>query len=324
MELKPALNKENVNQQQNVAAIGENIFGISANYVTMCLYYNKELLKKEGIEPPSFKEGLWTWENYAEYAKKLTVDMSGKNAFQDGFNSEHVKTYGTIMPTSWEAITALAASAGALDLLLVYGDGLRFSDEKINVIQSIADLSLKHNCAPDHVAANSTYADAAVMLMSGRLAFFIGDTDAFADYANKGFDVGVAPLPYFRSASNIKWSDFVCVSETSANKKNAVDFLVYYTDFSNMVKSAEKGSISIGSLPPPGTVYENKDLFEQWVLSYQMIDAAGACEIFADILTAKDTKSIKKIEGEDNDLLDRIMENIWSGSSDARTALEHS
>ena len=63
---------------------GRDIWSKPLNYVTMCLYYNKELLKAEGITPPSVNGEVWTWDEYVENAKRLTVDMSGKNAFQDG------------------------------------------------------------------------------------------------------------------------------------------------------------------------------------------------------------------------------------------------
>lgn len=300
----------------------EGVYGARLNYVTMCLYYNKELLKAEGITPPSVNGEVWTWDEYVENAKRLTVDMSGKNAFQDGFNEKRVKTYGTRMPTSWEAITALAVSAGDSEPLSGGYGKLHFSDEKIHVIQSIADLSLSHHCAPDHVVANSTYTDAAAMLMSGRLALFIGTSRAFADYANRGFDVGVAPLPYFKTASDIKWSEYVCVSEQSEHKGDAVDFTTYFSDYLNALKVSEQKQISLGFLPQYEKVYTDEGMFRQWVSSYPDIDALEACETFSDILTSDRTVNIKKIEGEGSDLLDQIMENIWLGSFDANSVLE--
>ena len=301
--------------------IGRGVYGRGVNYVTMCLYYNKELLEAEGITPPSANDGVWSWDEYVEHAKHLTVDMSGKNVFQDGFNENRVKTYGTRMPTSWEAITALAVSAGD-EPLSEYSGNLHFSKEKINVIQSIADLSLRHYCAPDHVIANSTYTDAVAMLMSGRLALCIGDSGDFADYANKGFDVGVAPLPYFNTPSNIKWSEYVCVSEQSENKKAAADFTSYFADYFNAMKVAKENQISLGSLPQYETVYTDERVFRQWVSSYSNIDAVNSCKIFSEILTSESTVNIKKIEGEGSDLLDQIMENIWLGSFDANSVLE--
>ena len=318
LELKDLLN------ERDKVRIEEEGYGIGLNYVTMCLYYNKELLEAEGITPPSVEGGVWTWDEYVENAKRLTVDMSGKNVFQKGFNAKRVKTYGTRMPTSWEAITALAVSAGDSEPLPEYRGSLHFSDEKIHVIQSIADLSLKHHCAPDPVVASSTFTDAAAMLMSGRLAFFIGDSGIFADYVNKGFDVGVAPLPYFKTASNIKWSEYVCVSGQSENKKEAADFAGYLADSFRAMKVAGDSQISLGSLPRYDEIYTDKAMYEQWVSSYPFIDSSDACATFAEIITSETTVTIKKIEGEGSDLLNQIMENIWLGSFDARTALEGS
>ena len=65
-------------------------------------------------------------------------------------------------------------------------------------------------------------------------------------------------------------------------------------------------------------------MYEQWVSSYPFIDSSDACATFAEIITSETTVTIKKIEGEGSDLLNQIMENIWLGSFDARTALEGS
>ena len=59
-------------------------------------------------------------------------------------------------------------------------------------------------------------------------------------YKRQGFDVGVAPLPYFKTASDIKWSEYVCVSEQSEHKGDAVDFTTYFSDYLNALKVSEQ------------------------------------------------------------------------------------
>ena len=52
--------------------------------------------------------------------------------------------------------------------------------------------------------------------------------------------MGVAPLPYFKTASDIKWSEYVCVSEQSEHKGDAVDFTTYFSDYLNALKVSEQ------------------------------------------------------------------------------------
>ena len=90
------------------------------------------------------------------------------------------------------------------------------------------------------------------------------------------------------------------------------------------MKVAGDSQISLGSLPRYDEIYTDKAMYEQWVSSYPFIDSSDACATFAEIITSETTVTIKKIEGEGSDLLNQIMENIWLGSFDARTALEGS
>ena len=60
-------------------------YGIGSCWVAPHLYYNADLFKKAGIEPPSSDpEKVWGWDEFVAIAKQLTVDSSGKNAADSG------------------------------------------------------------------------------------------------------------------------------------------------------------------------------------------------------------------------------------------------
>ena len=145
--------------------------------------------------------------------------------------------------------------------------------KKIHVIQSIADLSLSH-CAPDHVVANSTYTDAA-MLMSGGLAFFIGTSGAFADYANRGFDGGSTP-PYFLRRPLTLWSEYVCVSEQSEHKGDAVDLPHIFSDYLNALKFRNRSRSVWAFCRSTKKVYTDEGMFRQWASLIRDIEALAA------------------------------------------------
>ena len=65
----------------------ENAWGISTAGETFGLFYRKDLLEKSGVgAPPTKAENAWTWDQFVENAKKLTIDKNGKNAADPAFD----------------------------------------------------------------------------------------------------------------------------------------------------------------------------------------------------------------------------------------------
>ena len=84
------------------------MWGSGCNVATIALYYNKDLLKEAGVEfPTTDADNPWTWTEFVENAKKLTTDGSGKHPGDDGFDTDNVSVYGTMMPTDWVIFTPL-------------------------------------------------------------------------------------------------------------------------------------------------------------------------------------------------------------------------
>ncbi|MCE5171466.1 extracellular solute-binding protein [Paenibacillus profundus] len=65
------------------SSFGGKIYGLVENVGAGAgLYYNRTLLKREGLEAPHelIKKGEWTWDKYLEMAKKATKDLNGDGA----------------------------------------------------------------------------------------------------------------------------------------------------------------------------------------------------------------------------------------------------
>jgi multiple sugar transport system substrate-binding protein len=76
------------------------------------LYYNPALFTSAGLYPPPAHYGdqyqmpdhsmvVWSWDTLTQVAKLLTLDSSGKNATQAGFNSSQIVQYG--FSFGWES-----------------------------------------------------------------------------------------------------------------------------------------------------------------------------------------------------------------------------
>ncbi|MFD1904208.1 extracellular solute-binding protein [Paenibacillus rhizoplanae] len=64
-----------------------NVIGIGPGPESFGLFYNEDIFKEAGVEPPpSNVADAWTWDEFVEVAKKLTVDMNGKTAADPDFD----------------------------------------------------------------------------------------------------------------------------------------------------------------------------------------------------------------------------------------------
>jgi multiple sugar transport system substrate-binding protein len=67
------------------------LYVMPVNVTIQLLAYNKNLLQKAGVNPPT-KE--WTWNDLLKAAIKLTVDKNGKHPMQPGFDPKNIVQWG--------------------------------------------------------------------------------------------------------------------------------------------------------------------------------------------------------------------------------------
>ncbi|NLM28245.1 MAG: extracellular solute-binding protein, partial [Clostridiaceae bacterium] len=90
-DLKPFMDKNNIDPykifvESAIFSTGDSIWAISSSLATIFMYYNKGLFEANGIEPPPRDaEKPYTWDEFVEVAKKLTVDINGKRPGEPGF-----------------------------------------------------------------------------------------------------------------------------------------------------------------------------------------------------------------------------------------------
>lgn len=68
------------------------IYGLPNDFTPMVIYYNNAAFEKAGVEVP--KAG-WTWEDFVNTAKQLTLDANGNNATSPDFDPTNVVQWGT-------------------------------------------------------------------------------------------------------------------------------------------------------------------------------------------------------------------------------------
>jgi multiple sugar transport system substrate-binding protein len=166
----------------NIARRGDRLYAIPLDFTPMVMYYNKKLFGAAGVSYPH--EG-WTWDEFLETARKLTVFPEGANSpRQYGMNFENW------MP-SW--VLWLWTNGG--DVLSP--DGKRASGyfdgpRSVEAIQFVVDLMTKYRVAPHLRESAAAGVD---LFRSQRAAMDLKGHWAMIDYRADGIDFGVVGLP---------------------------------------------------------------------------------------------------------------------------------
>lgn len=212
------------------AMSGSQCFGIGKDTAALMLYYNKPLFEQYNVETPPTEAGdVWTWDEYVEAAKKLTVDANGNTADSANFSPDSIMTYGTYVSAPWLTWLPFIYSAGGS-----FGseDGMSSnlsSPETIDAVSKLSDLINVHHVAPTPAVMGSMPTTAA-MMASNQLAMYVDGVFGTAALNEAGVDYGMALLPKIQDAKTISWTaHYVCSARTN-NQQEAFDFLNWFTD----------------------------------------------------------------------------------------------
>jgi multiple sugar transport system substrate-binding protein len=212
-----ALAKRNLFPQSVVASSYQGqIFSAPMWSSSQVLYYNKALLKKAGVTPPSQDpEQRWTWEQLYDAAQKTR-----KAGSQCGFMFDQPDRYYQLQP--------LVESAGG-------GSGLSGADLRTPDVTNAGwvkamDFYSKlyaSKVSPRGVPAEQSRA----LFATGKCAFFLG-VPAIPDFNGpKAPSYGFAPHPYFQGGKPATPSDSFAlgVNPNTKNKDAVLKFVEYAT-----------------------------------------------------------------------------------------------
>ncbi len=203
----------------------------------LLLYYNKKLFDKAGVAyPPAVADKAWTWAQFVEAAKKLTVDKNGKNATQAGFDAKNTVTYGVdYNRAGWMWPVAAVSNGGGV----MTPDGQKLligTPETAEALQAIADLYVKDKVAPSNADRNNM-PSLDVSLLTGKVAMATsGQWEIGVSLKNSlkdGLDYGVAVLPKFKKAVTYNTGGPFVVFGTSKNLAASKTFVKWMSDESN-------------------------------------------------------------------------------------------
>ena len=157
--------------------VKNKIYGSYTAAECQVLFYNKNVLQQAGVPlpPTDYRKG-WSWDQFVEYCKKITVDRNGKHPGEAGFDPTKITRYG-VSYQLWSAM--LLPSLWSNNADFVSEDGKTFlmdRPEAVEVIQKIADLINKEQVFAYTNPASTSGAGLPappVMLANGQLGFYV-------------------------------------------------------------------------------------------------------------------------------------------------------
>lgn len=171
-------------------------FGIGSCWVAPHIYYNADVFEANGVTPPSMDpDEAWTWDQFLEAARALTIDANGNHPGDPAFDRDNVAQWGVHWPTWWIPLHSAILSNGGdyidPDTQLFVLD----KPEATEAIQAIADLMLVHQVMPQATVMESLGMSNTQMLESGKLAMAIDGSWAldWMKLINATLGTGVLP-----------------------------------------------------------------------------------------------------------------------------------
>lgn len=165
-------------------------YGVPISSVAYVMFYNKDLMKKVGLDPAKPPR---TRAEFLRAAQLCTVDKSGKNSTQAGFDPKNLNTWGVSLYNNWvgsrAAYAAILQNGGALT---DKNQNAAFnSPQAVSAVQFLVDLVQKQ-----HVARpNSTEEAELAAFSQGKVCMFPSGQWYLDRFETQKMNFGVTFLP---------------------------------------------------------------------------------------------------------------------------------
>ena len=238
-----------------IVRVNDQTYGIPGEMKYNLVLINKDMLDAAGLDVPSLD---WTWDDYREYAEKLTSGSGADTKYGSYFHS-------------WGSCNLWGISSGK-------GGSTIFNDDKTltfdnpnlaKFLQLRYDMeNVDHSSTPlaDVKALNMNYRD---QFFNGNIAMLPMGTAMLSDIGNEkyahDFVTTFARQPLWDKDGehyNEAGGNIFSIAKTSEHPKEAYDFLRFWTtegvDIKGMFISNEKGAVKSDSVKQIIAGFEDK------------------------------------------------------------------
>lgn len=304
---------------------GKPVAYSAANEILL-LYYNKAMFDKAGIAyPPTDAKNAWTWDEFVQVSKLLTLDANGNNATSSAFNPNTIVQYGCMVENlTWQLeVWCLSNGSG-----FYTEDGSKVIINEAaatEALQKIADLHLVHHVAPissgltDDGVQRSLIAGTCAMTTNG--AWNVGTSLASA--RSEGLNYGVAVLPYMREKVTICTGGPNVVFSQTKHPKEAMEWVKWYMQEENSWSLIETGIW----MPILEKWYTDEAFTRKWVENPNFPpydDYKKAVVDYAREYSRSTSWYYVNNTNDFNTLLGSVLGEVWTGKKSAKDAIGQS
>ena len=286
----------------------------------LVLYYNKDMFDAAGVDyPPMTADTAWTWDEFVEVAKQLTLDSNGNTPNDAGFDKNSIVQYGCMIENlTWQLEQWVVSNGGGF--YSADGSAVTITDPAaIEAIQAVADLYLVHNVAP--LSTGLTDDGVQRSLLAGNVAMTTNGTwgiGAFLAGGEINYDIGV--LPYMKQKVTIATGGPAVVFSQTEYPEESKEFIKWYSSPDN-----NWGLIGAGIwCPTLESYYTDPALTDKWLNNPNFAPLSDAKSILVDyqFQYAKSAAWYYSNNALDfNDLLGSVLGAVWTGEKTAEAAI---
>lgn len=236
-------------------------YGVPVSSVAYVMFYNKDLMKKAGLDPESPPR---TRDQFLKAAQACTMDKSGKKPGQAGFDPKNLDTWGVSLYNNWVgsrlAYASILQNGGSL---VDKADNAAFNTpQAASAVQFLVDLVGKYNVA----RPNSTEEAELAAFSQGKVCMFPSGQWYNDRFQQQKMNYGVAFVPQLGGTKqDAAWggSSHLTLPKQragyDANKRAAaLEFINWMTQPAQNLTWT-----STGSLPTQAAVASDKSLAAQ-------------------------------------------------------------
>lgn len=295
-----------------------NTYGAYTAAECQVMWYNKKVLKDAGIPlPPTDYENGWTWDEFVDYLKVLTIDSEGRHPGDAGFNERDIVRYG-VSYDLWSAMyypTVWSNGGGVID-----EDGktvLIDKQESIDAFQKLSDLMNVHHVMPRMMGG--TNISPAIMIANEQLGFWVtGQWTLLEMGAMENLDLGVAALPVMKEPAQIYLSGVNVVFNSSENPEEAWALQKWMMDPSKTLDLYTSGLW----MPTKKSFYTSPEDLALWLDNDVHPDGYKEAIVDSMAISVNEPIKIRNINQIWGDYLNAAVESIWIGDKTAEEALK--
>jgi len=268
LDMTPYVTKEGIKNDylpQTWIMYQNKIVGAYTAAESQVVYYNKKVLQDAGVPlPPTDYAKSWTWAQYVDVWKKLTIDKNNKHPGEAGFDPKKVVRFG-VNHEMWNQMLLPQVWSNGGDIFSADGKQILIdSPATIQVIQDFADLRNKYMVmsSPGLTEYNSTSkVDPKVLLQNGQIGFYVSGQWELLDFAGMDFPLGIGALPIHKNPAQLYVSGINVIFKATKNPDAAWKLQKWMMTPDKTLDLYSKGLW----MPTKASWYTSKADLDKWV-----------------------------------------------------------